>query len=148
MSDILIPANVNIDAIAADATVAEETVIMLRELLIKFPNLRVYKPAKDNGNCYPCSSTINDIVDDVMIYESRAIGSDTTYIYAWPHTTIGAHVVYSDPPFFIVGKTNTAGFGIVPSPTLEEDLSKADISFKVVRKIRAHLNSKPAIYYM
>jgi hypothetical protein len=148
MSNILIPAQSNLDAIALDTKVNVDTVAMFRELLEKFPNLIIYRPDPDTGECFPCSRTINSIADECNIYELTPPGSDTTLVYAWPSTMIGQHIVYCDEPYFIIGKLNTSGFGIVPHPDLESSLDRAEISFKVVRKIRAHLASKPPIYYM
>lgn len=146
MHPAMTPAVSGITDLVNDNVVPTDTVKMFEELLVKFPDLQIYRPDNAKGDCYPCTAGVNKLVDHCVIYEHKL--EDVTYVYAWPSTLIGPFRVYSDPPSFIIGKVNTAGFGIVPTEGLEEQLDKSEIGFKAVRQIREHLKSKPAIFYM
>lgn len=147
MHPAMTPAVSGINDLVNDNVVETETIKMFEELLVKYPDLQIYRPNADKGDCYPCSKGVNKFVDECGIYEHLSADGHT-YVYAWPSTTIGSFRVYSDPPSYIIGVVNTSGFGIVPTEGLEEQLDKDEISFKVVKKIREHLKSKPAIFYM
>ncbi len=148
MMSILTPAQTGIDVLAADVLVSQDTVTMFKELFVKFPDLIIYRPDPNKATCYPCSKSVNKYTDECQIIDDkpRGEGNDVD-IFAWMYTTIGDFRVYSDPPYMVIGRVNTAGFGVVPTENWEDILDKVEMSSKVIRKIRNHLKGRPAIYY-
>lgn len=147
MTHSLTPAGTGIDAISKDVNVPVKTVTMFRDLLARLPDLTIYQPDPAKPNYYPCSRTANRMAEDCCIYDFKRPDEDFTDIYAWPYTTIDSFRVYSDPPYIIVGRVNTAGFGVVPTDKWEDKLDLIEMNIKAIRKIRSHLRGRPAIFY-
>ncbi len=143
----LTPAEKGIETLSACG--ADQGVIdTFKTLLVRLPDLRIYRPDPSKPDWFPCSKTVNHMADACNIYDFKRPGEDFTDVYAWPSTTISDYKVYSDPPYIIIGRVNTAGFGVVPTEGLEALLDAEGLAFKAVRKIREHLSGRPAIFYM
>ncbi len=143
----LTPAQKGIETLSACG--ADQNVIdAFKILFARLPDLTIFRPDPEKADWYPCSKTVNRMADECHIHDFKRPNEDFTDIYAWPSTTIEDYKVYGDPPYIIIGRVNTAGFGVIPTADLEDLMDKEGIPFKVVRKIREHLNSRPAIFYM
>ncbi len=148
MSHILTPAATGIASLVADGMMIQTDVTMFQHLLERLPDLAIYQPDPNKAEFYPCSKAVNKMVDDCTIYDHKRLDGTGTDIYAWPHTMVGDFKVWSDPPFIIIGRVNTEGFGVVPTDKWEDNLDAQEMSLKVIRLIRNHLKSRPAIFYM
>ena len=148
MSHILTPAATGIATLVADGKMIATDVTMFKELLERLPDLTIYQPDKDKAEFYPWSKTVNRMVDDCTIHDLKRPNEDFTDVYAWPHTLVSGFKVWSDPPYMIVGRVNTEGFGVVPTPKWEDALDDCNMNLKVIRMIRNHLKGRPAIFYM
>ena len=148
MTDILTPANSGLEELILDPLVSTKTIDTLKGLLVRIPDLLIYRPKEDDGECYPCAKSVNHIADECAIKEFKPSWSEENLLIAWPQVLIDDKWVYTNPPYYVIGKTNQNGFGITPDPDWEAKLDADGIGFKIVRKIRMHLKSCPQIDYL
>lgn len=136
----MVDANDVISKLEKDISNKDSLVRKIKHFLSKFPDLR----------CYCTGSTIllssrsaNGIVDNVAFTED-----DSGNIFAWPRTSIESEAIYSNPPYYHIGRKNTSGFGVVMNPTLFNAIDNDELSLKSYREIKNYLKFRPQIDYI
>jgi hypothetical protein len=137
-----------ISSLTTDASVDFTTLGSFASLLVKLPDLLVYRPETRAQDMYVCSKAVNTFVDNITFVESKDERQNRTYTYAWMWTVVDNIYVYSNPPYYIIGRDNADGFGMTPTDGLDAELDKDEIASKLVRQVRQYIKDHPAISYM
>lgn len=91
------------------------------------------------------SPSVVSICDEVE-YEEKIEGG-LSNVYATPFTDMDGYKVCAFPGKILVGHFNKHGFGIVPSPNVEQEIEDARLTRAAARDIREYIKFSPPINY-
>jgi hypothetical protein len=122
----------HIDRLKEDISEKQAEVDRLTELSRSFSDLKRFEGIGDNHVVF-FSFTANELVTNFV---RRRDTSPEYSVVVWPYLETDLGRVYSNPPYFIVGKLHPQGD--IPKPGWEEELRKAKITEVVIAKVQEY----------